>query len=189
MLDCGREGATVDGSGGTGSGTLTVTVAECKRVPSVAVIVVDPAAMPRRTPAAVTVAILGFALVQVACAVMSLVEPSGAMPRAESWSVAPASTEAGSGVTVRATYVTTWNDDVETAVPPAVTMEITPPVAPEGIVTTSWVADAEITVATALPMRTMSSLASGSKFVPAIVTIVPVRPLSGEKFVMVGGAK
>ena len=74
------------------------------------------------------------------------------------------------------------------AVPPRVVTLIGPVVAPEGTMAVRLVAEAEVTVAVTPLNLTSFLLATGSKFVPVIVTAVPGGPLLGVKLVMVGAA-
>src|SRR5437899_7360154 len=74
------------------------------------------------------------------------------------------------------------------AVPPLVVTVIGPAVAPPGTGAVRLVADAAVTVARTPLNFTSFLLATGSKFVPVIVTVVPGGPLLGVKLVMVGAA-
>ena len=72
--------------------------------------------------------------------------------------------------------------------PPVVTVNGCGP-AFAGTVTTSCVADAEVTVAFTVPNNTMLLLAVALNPEPSMVTAVPTGPLVGEKLLMVGCAK
>src|SRR5207245_9195936 len=72
------------------------------------------------------------------------------------------------------------------AVPPLVVTVIGPAVAPPGTGAVRLVADAAVTVARTPLNFTSFLLATGSKFVPVIVTVVPTGPLAGLNPVMVG---
>src|SRR6266849_1147554 len=74
------------------------------------------------------------------------------------------------------------------AVPPLVVTVIGPVVAPPGTSAVRLVADVAVTVARTPLNFTSFLLATGSKFVPVIVTAVPTVPLSGVKLVMDGAA-
>ena len=75
--------------------------------------------------------------------------------------------------------------DALAAVPAGVVTEIPPVLAPFGTVAEMLVADVTVKVALLLPNFTA---VVPVKFVPAIVTTVPTRPLPGVKPVIVGGA-
>ena len=74
------------------------------------------------------------------------------------------------------------------AVPPLVVTVIGPVVAPPGTSAVRLVADVAVTVARTPLNFTSFLLVTGSKFVPVIVTAVPIVPLSGVKLVMDGAA-
>jgi hypothetical protein len=61
-------------------------------------------------------------------------------------------------------------------------------VAPAGTVTVSDVGKAELTVDLVAPKKTILLLAVVLKFVPVIITVVPMGPEFGENDVIVGGA-
>src|SRR5205807_793103 len=69
-------------------------------------------------------------------------------------------------------------------VPPGVVTLIGPLEAPAG--TVAWIAVAELTVKLA-PVAPNCTAVAPVKFVPLIVTLVPVGPLLGAKLVIVGG--
>jgi hypothetical protein len=72
-------------------------------------------------------------------------------------------------------------------VPANVVTEIGPVVAPVGTVTVRLVADATVGVAASTPLNfTVLLAATGSKFVPVMVTVVPMGPEIGLKDVIVG---
>ena len=70
------------------------------------------------------------------------------------------------------------------AVPPGVVTLIGPVVDPEGTVVEMEVS--ELTVKVAATVLKLTAVAP-VKFVPAISTLAPIRPLVGEKLVIVGG--
>lgn len=75
---------------------------------------------------------------------------------------------------------------VEVAVPPAVVTVIVPVVAPVGTVAIICVAVELVTVACVPLNLTVLLAAVVEKFVPVMVTAVPIAPLVGEKLVIVG---
>lgn len=78
--------------------------------------------------------------------------------------------------------------EVVVAVKPFTVTVIVPVVTPVGAVTFKEVLVAELTVAVVPLNRTVLLAAVVEKFVPVIVTTVPVTPNAGEKFVIVGVA-
>src|SRR5207253_1073982 len=79
--------------------------------------------------------------------------------------------------------VVTVNEPDDAAVPPGVTTEIGPVVAPLGTEVEIWLASVIENVATA-PLNL--TLVAPVKFVPVSVTLVPTAPLVGLKLAMVG---
>jgi len=81
--------------------------------------------------------------------------------------------------------VVTVNEPDDVAVPPGVTTEIAPVVAPPGTEVEMWLASVIEKVAAA-PLN--FTLVAPVKFVPVSVTLVPTCPLVGETAVIVGAA-
>ncbi|SRR5579871_644755 len=81
--------------------------------------------------------------------------------------------------------VVTVNEPEEVAVPPGVTTEIGPVVAPAGTEVEIWLASLMEKVA-AVPLN--FTFVAPVKFVPVIETLVPTCPLVGETAVIVGAA-
>jgi len=81
--------------------------------------------------------------------------------------------------------VVTVNEPDDVAVPPGVTTEIAPVVAPLGTEVEIWLASVIENVA-AVPLN--FTLVAPAKFVPVSVTLVPTCPLVGETAVIVGAA-
>ena len=65
--------------------------------------------------------------------------------------------------------------------------DIGPGVVPAGTVTLSEMGVADVTAALTAPKYTMSFAAVVLKFVPVIVTVVPIGPVVGVKKVITGG--
>jgi len=81
--------------------------------------------------------------------------------------------------------VVTVNEPDDVAVPPGVTTEIGPVVAPLGTAVEIWLASAIENVA---PVLLNFTIVAPVKFVPVSVTLVPTGPLVGETVVIVGAA-
>ena len=81
----------------------------------------------------------------------------------------------------------TSNDLLEYAVRPFAVTVTGWYVVPIGTVTVNEVVEADVTGAFTAPKYTMLAAGTGLKFVPVMVTIVPIGPEVGVKEVMVGG--
>ena len=88
-------------------------------------------------------------------------------------------------VMLGAPTTTTENESALSAVPPGVVTAILPEMAPAGTVALSWVA-LRTSAEAAVPLNVTAP--TSTKFVPLMVTSVPMGPEPGEKLVMVGSS-
>src|SRR5207253_1320832 len=92
------------------------------------------------------------------------------------------------GITTKEPVEVALPKDVVTVIRPVVVFVGTVATIEVALITLRLVAEAEVTVAVTPLNLTSFLLATGSKFVPVIVTAVPGGPLLGVKLVMVGAA-
>ncbi len=166
---------------GAGGGAVTVKLVAEEAVPPGVVMAMGPVAAPAGTVVVTCVALLTVKVAAVPLKVtavaplrfvpvMVTVDPARPLVGAK-----PVIVGAG-GVTVKLA--------AEVAVPPAVTTLIFPLVAPAGTEVEIWVALPTTKVAT-VPLNL--TLVVPVRFVPVMVTAMPVEPLLGEKLLMLGG--